>query len=75
MYVDMGGDGFYSECVVPYLEPAFQNHSELKKIYTRGLCPIAEDFHANRFIGIGLCMCEFSQKEVNQVILAFKRVW
>jgi len=43
MYVDMGGDGFYSACVVPYLEPVFQNNENYKKVYTKGVCPIAED--------------------------------
>ena len=43
MYVEMGGDGFYSACVVPYLEPVFQNHECYKEIYTKGMCPVAED--------------------------------
>ena len=43
MYVGMGGDGFYSACVVPYLEPVFQNNKNYNKIYTKGMCPIAED--------------------------------
>jgi perosamine synthetase len=43
MFVNMGGDGFYSACVVPYLEPVFQNNENYNKIYTSGMCPIAED--------------------------------
>lgn len=43
MYVEMGGDGFYSACVVPYLEPVFQNHECYKEIYKKGMCPVAED--------------------------------
>ena len=43
MYVDMGGDGFYSACVVPYLEPVFQNNENYNKACTKGMCPIAED--------------------------------
>ena len=43
MYVETGGDGFYSACVVPYLEPVFQNHEFYKEIYKRGMCPVAED--------------------------------
>ena len=43
MYVEMGGDGFYSACVVPYLEPVFQNNENYNKIFTKGMCPIAED--------------------------------
>ena len=43
MYVEMGGDGFYAACVVPYLEPVFQNNENYNKIFTKGMCPIAED--------------------------------
>jgi perosamine synthetase len=43
MYVEMGGDGFYSACVVPYLEPVFQNNDKYKDTYKKGLCPVAED--------------------------------
>ncbi len=43
MYVEMGGDGFYSACIVPYLEPVFQNNENYNKIFTKGMCPIAED--------------------------------
>ena len=43
MYIEMGGDGFYSACVVPYLEPVFQDHHCYKEIYTKGMCPVAED--------------------------------
>mgnify|MGYP006444087827 FL=1 len=43
MYVDMGGDGFYSACIVPYLEPVFQNNENYNKVYKKGMCPTAED--------------------------------
>jgi len=43
MYVEMGGDGFYSACVVPYLEPVFQNNNKYKDTYKKGMCPVAED--------------------------------
>jgi perosamine synthetase len=43
MYVERGGDGFYSACVVPYLEPVFQEHECYKEIYKKGMCPTAED--------------------------------
>ena len=43
MYIEMGGDGFYSACVVPYLEPVFQDDECYKDIYTKGMCPVAED--------------------------------
>ena len=41
-YVAMGGDGFYSACVVPYLEPVFQNSTQYSNAYSKGDCPVAE---------------------------------
>ena len=38
-YVSMGGDGFYSACINPYLEPALKGYY---KEYKKGLCPVAE---------------------------------
>jgi len=46
-YVAMGGDGFYSACVVPYLEPVFRQHPQFSKIYSKGDCPIAEELQKN----------------------------
>ncbi len=43
MYIKMGGDGFYSACVVPYLEPVFQGNPKYNKLFTRGTCPVAEE--------------------------------
>ena len=42
MYVEMGGDGFYSACVVPYLEPVFKNNPEYNNLFKKGDCPVAE---------------------------------
>ena len=43
MYIKKGGDGFYSACVVPYLEPVFQNNPKYNRKFIRGLCPVAEE--------------------------------
>ncbi len=43
MYIKKGGDGFYSACVVPYLEPVFQNNPKYNRKFVRGLCPVAEE--------------------------------
>jgi len=42
-YIEMGGDGFYGACKVPYLEPYFKNNTILGNKYEKGLCPVAED--------------------------------
>lgn len=42
-YRDLGGDGFYGACKVPYLEPVFKNLEIQGTRYGAGLCPKAED--------------------------------
>ncbi len=45
-YKEMGGDGFYGACKVPYLEPVFKN-IEINGIrYKKGLCPVAEEIQS-----------------------------
>jgi perosamine synthetase len=42
-YKEMGGDGFYGACKVPYLEPVF-NDLEINGVrYGKGLCSVAEE--------------------------------
>jgi perosamine synthetase len=43
--------------------------------YKKGICPIAEKLHDESFIGIGLCVYEYSNEEVDLVIQAFQKVW
>ena len=42
-YLEMGGDGFYGACKVPYLEPVFHNLEINGVTYKKGLCPVAEE--------------------------------
>jgi len=42
-YVELGGDGFYGACMVPYLEPAFKDLVVNGEFFTKGICPIAEE--------------------------------
>lgn len=41
-YKEMGGDGFYGACKVPYLEPVFRDLVIHGTRYQAGLCPVAE---------------------------------
>jgi len=41
-YKEMGGDGFYGACKVPYLEPVFKGLKINGVTYKKGLCPVAE---------------------------------
>ena len=42
LYVEMGGDGFYSNCKNPYLEPYFYGKRLGSQDLRLGLCPVAE---------------------------------
>ncbi|MDA1060835.1 MAG: DegT/DnrJ/EryC1/StrS family aminotransferase [bacterium] len=42
-YKEMGGDGFYGACKVPYLEPVFHNLEINGHRFSKGLCPVAEN--------------------------------
>lgn len=43
--------------------------------YTKGICPVAEDLHFNRQLGVGLCGKELSTADVELIISAFWKVW
>lgn len=43
--------------------------------YAPGTCPVAEELHADSFLGLSLCMCEFGPAEVDLVVAAFRKVW
>lgn len=43
--------------------------------YGTGTCPVAEDLHDNRFLGINLCMFQFPSEDVAAVVAAFHKVW
>ncbi len=42
-YREMGGDGFYGACKVPYLEPVFRDSDINEVKFSKGLCPVAEE--------------------------------
>jgi dTDP-4-amino-4,6-dideoxygalactose transaminase len=43
--------------------------------YEKGICPVAETLHDESFLQIGLCVYTFTDREINQVIGAFLKVW
>ncbi|MDQ8031002.1 pyridoxal-5'-phosphate-dependent protein [Bordetella genomosp. 1] len=43
--------------------------------YSHGICPVAEDLHERRFLGLSICMHEYPSQDVQLVIQAFKKVW
>lgn len=43
--------------------------------YRKGICPVAEDLHFNRQLGLGICGLELSIADVDLIIEAFRKVW
>ncbi|HQR87059.1 MAG: pyridoxal-5'-phosphate-dependent protein [Burkholderiales bacterium 35-55-47] len=43
--------------------------------YAHGLCPVAEELHANSFLGLNICMNELPPNDVSLIISAFQKVW
>jgi perosamine synthetase len=43
--------------------------------YERGICPVAERLHSETFLGISVCLNNYSQEDVQRVIYAFQKVW
>ncbi len=43
--------------------------------YAKGICPVAETLHDESFLQIGLCSHAFTDREVDLVIDAFRKVW
>lgn len=43
--------------------------------YDKGICPVAEKLHDETFLGLHLCVHEFSEREADRVVEAFHKVW
>lgn len=43
--------------------------------YSKGICPVAEEMHESRYIGIGMCMYEYPAEDIGLIIKAFQKVW
>jgi dTDP-4-amino-4,6-dideoxygalactose transaminase len=43
--------------------------------YGPGVCPVAEMLHARTFLGLNVCMFEYTSDDVAQVVAAFRKVW
>lgn len=43
--------------------------------YGKGVCPTAEKLHDETFLSVALCMFEYGDAEVEQLVAAFRKVW
>ncbi len=46
LFVSLGGHGFYSNCMNPYLEPVLRGKVTERQVFERGLAPIAESLQS-----------------------------
>jgi len=43
--------------------------------YKKGICPVAEELHEKRYIPLGMCSYHFTEREIDLLIKAFRKVW
>jgi dTDP-4-amino-4,6-dideoxygalactose transaminase len=43
--------------------------------YNKGICPVAEKLQDSKFLGIGMCVNDYSDDDINLIVNAFKKVW
>ena len=43
--------------------------------YEKGICPVAEHLNDEAYMGFGMCVYELSDAEIDQIIVAFRKVW
>ena len=54
----------------------WKNGSFVSKVtYDKGICPVAEHLHDESFIGIEMCLYDYSDEDVDAIIRAFEKVW
>ena len=55
----------------PWVSPYCDRHIS----YEKGICPVAERLHAQTFLGINICLNDYSTQDVQLVVSAFHKVW
>ena len=43
--------------------------------YEKGICPIAEYLNENSYIGMGMCLYDYTNDDINLIVKAFHKVW
>jgi len=43
--------------------------------YDKGICPVAESLQDSRHLGIGMCINDYSDEDVDLIVQAFHKVW
>jgi len=63
---------------IAYGKHGFPWQSELYKgniSYDKGICPVAEQLHDKTFLGIEMCLHNYTEYEVDLITEAFRKVW
>jgi hypothetical protein len=43
--------------------------------YAKGICPVAEQFHDESYMGFAMCLHDLSDVDVDLIAQAFHKVW
>lgn len=43
--------------------------------YAKGICPVAEDLQDTRYIGMSMCLNDYTDQDIDLLISAFRKVW
>lgn len=60
-----GSQGF------PWLPPIYSGDVD----YSKGTCPVAERLHDSTYLGFEICSYNLSDTNINQIAMAFRKVW
>ena len=43
--------------------------------YSKGICPVAEELNDSTYLGLGMCVYDLSDQDVDLIVAAFRKVW
>lgn len=43
--------------------------------YNKGICPVAEELHDYSYVGFEMCQHKLEEKDINNIIKAFHKIW
>jgi len=43
--------------------------------YQKGICPVAEELNDVSYFGLGMCVFDLNENDIDQIATAFKKVW
>lgn len=43
--------------------------------YGKGICPVAEELNDSTYLGLGMCVYDLSDEDVDLIVNAFRKVW